>query len=664
MNINELAYLVFLVLAPILAVILWMIVYAAWPHRHIRGHMPLIAANLLIIGWLGANWLEVLSPNEAGTLFWAKVTYLFIAFLPPTLLIFAYTYTLEIIPFGEHFSWALYLIPAATTLLTIAAPRLPLMWEAVQFKHHPFFISIHPVYGVWFYVHMGYSYLVNIGAFFVLLYAYFRKRHTPKRYSRLLVSGVFIAIFANFSHILHLLPIEKDYTPIILGIAAVLVVMGTLRQRIFDVRPLAALAVVDNLQDAIFLLDIDEKIVDVNPAATALLHKQRAELLGKRVYRILCGQDAPPECSYAEEPVHDDTILNLDGKIVHIERQCLALRATDGAQVGRVLSLRDITPRKESEALLARQAQHIQALYRSTQTLFKTMEITALPQEILKQGYQLASERCVSVEGCFAEIPDIATAVLLHYPPDEPCPCFLNTEQARRAQRIPLPSTVMKQGRRSILVIPMRWHEQWFGVLAFHLNPNSPLREDEQTILENFALTAASALHNAALLRVTSQHAILDSLTHVYNRRGFFEKAADISFREQQKYAIIMLDMDNLKTINDTYGHQAGDMALQQLTEILRRQIRSQDVLSRYGGDEFILLLPRTSLENARIIAKRLHTAIRAARIQYEGDVLHLSVSMGLAVSSSQETLEASIKRADAALYRAKSGGKNRVVVA
>ena len=665
MDVNELSYIVFLVLAPALAIGLWMIVHASWPHRHIRGHMPLMATSLLIIGWLQANWFEVLSPTPEGTLLWAKISYFFVAVFPPTLFIFACSYTLESNSRWEHLRWVLYVLPGITIALTAAAPQLPLVWKAVRFRQHAFFISIHPAYGVWFYAHLVYSHLLDIGGFFLLLRAYIQERHTPKRYSRLLIVGVTLALLANFSHISHIVPFEKDYTPISLALAVILIVLGTLRQRIFDMRPLAALTVVDNLRDAILLLDANGKIVDTNPAAEIFLKKRRSEIIGRIACQLLCDMGTSPECLSSKTDSHADIVLDINGRGVNAERQCLPLlRSPGGALIGRVVSLRDITQRKQNEVLLARQAQHIRALYASAQILFNTTGISALMRAILHQGYKLADGQCNFAEGYFPEIPDVSLPVLLRYPPQKPGPTFLTEERVEAIRKEAFPGKTIPQNGHAVYIVPLSGEERWFGILAFHLEAGASFQSDEQTILENFALTAVSALHNAVLLRLTNQHAITDPLTRIYNRRGFFEKAATVPPQERQSYTIVMVDMDNLKEINDTYGHQVGDMALQKLSEVLRRQIRRQDILSRYGGDEFIILLPRTTIEDAHALAQRLLTAVQSTRLLYQNTPVHLSASMGVAVSFPREDLEACIQRADSALYQAKHGGKNRIVIA
>jgi diguanylate cyclase (GGDEF)-like protein len=161
--------------------------------------------------------------------------------------------------------------------------------------------------------------------------------------------------------------------------------------------------------------------------------------------------------------------------------------------------------------------------------------------------------------------------------------------------------------------------------------------------------------------------AITDSLTDVFNRRHLMElgnRALNQAQRYHHPLAAIMLDIDHFKKINDTYGHAAGDEALRKLAEQLRKNLRSVDILGRYGGEEFVILMPETSLQTARQSAERLLTDIRALRIDAPQITFGFTASIGVAELNlaSQQTIDALIARADQALYDAKQAGRDRVV--
>jgi diguanylate cyclase (GGDEF)-like protein len=156
-----------------------------------------------------------------------------------------------------------------------------------------------------------------------------------------------------------------------------------------------------------------------------------------------------------------------------------------------------------------------------------------------------------------------------------------------------------------------------------------------------------------------------DELTGLMNRRAFFEQAQALYAqcrREQQPLCVLMLDMDHFKTINDTYGHQAGDQVLRQIGSVISTSFRQVDVYGRLGGEEFAILLPNTSLETARGIAEQLVRAIGDLRAD---PVQGLSASLGLASTHTQALdLYGLMDSADKALYRAKALGRNQVAVA
>lgn len=160
--------------------------------------------------------------------------------------------------------------------------------------------------------------------------------------------------------------------------------------------------------------------------------------------------------------------------------------------------------------------------------------------------------------------------------------------------------------------------------------------------------------------------AIADPLTGIYNRRHFFvlgEQAFSQSSRYQQPLSALMVDVDHFKQINDRYGHAVGDQALRAVATRLGDLIRSADILGRYGGEEFAILMPLSRLEEARQTAERLRTEIQSRPIQV-GE-LHISITISIGVSTFDpeldQTIDALVDRADQALYSAKQGGRNRV---
>jgi diguanylate cyclase (GGDEF)-like protein len=167
-------------------------------------------------------------------------------------------------------------------------------------------------------------------------------------------------------------------------------------------------------------------------------------------------------------------------------------------------------------------------------------------------------------------------------------------------------------------------------------------------------------LNRARLLSET------DDLTGLYNMRGF-SIIADRLFGQALRYnrpaSLLMIDSDNLKGVNDQYGHEAGNRLLKMVAKCVETELRHTDVLARYGGDEFVALLPETAPDRAVEVAQRISKAIATAPLEFEGKRIETSVSIGLACYPEDgRSIDAVLARADRAMYLAKDQGRNRVV--
>jgi diguanylate cyclase (GGDEF)-like protein len=154
-----------------------------------------------------------------------------------------------------------------------------------------------------------------------------------------------------------------------------------------------------------------------------------------------------------------------------------------------------------------------------------------------------------------------------------------------------------------------------------------------------------------------------DSLTSLANRRffiDFLEKAMSFAKRHEQPLSVIMADLDNFKSLNDTYGHQAGDQVLVAFAEAMQASIRREDLAARFGGEEFILMLPGTALKEATILAERLRESLE--KLVFPPLTTRVTASFGIATYRPDDTFETLVKRADEALYAAKAAGRNRVM--
>ena len=212
-------------------------------------------------------------------------------------------------------------------------------------------------------------------------------------------------------------------------------------------------------------------------------------------------------------------------------------------------------------------------------------------------------------------------------------------------------------------VVPLTFQGSFLGLLM--VRSDDAAREwadNELLLLHTVADQLAVAVNQAHLFAQMQQQALTDSLTGCYNRRSFelqLERDLHLATRMRQPLSLIMLDLDNFKNINDQAGHDAGDAALCMLADNVRAELRAVDTAARFGGDEFVIILPQANQEGAMLVAERLRKRISQMEVPEFGQV---TASFGVASfpvhASSRDTL---LVAADRALYNSKDAGRNRV---
>ncbi len=199
---------------------------------------------------------------------------------------------------------------------------------------------------------------------------------------------------------------------------------------------------------------------------------------------------------------------------------------------------------------------------------------------------------------------------------------------------------------------------------------SKPYNLDEMKIIIERAIERQNLLRDSKEKEYYRELSILDGLTQVYNHRYFHEllvREINRSARYPQAFSLMMLDLDNFKGFNDSYGHLSGDCALREVAQSIINSLRRVDLVCRYGGEEFVVIMPQTNKDGGKITCERVRVAIEAASIKDDkGDEIgKITASIGLATfPENGQTKESLIKSADVALYEAKKQGKNRVCVA
>ncbi|MEX2394718.1 MAG: diguanylate cyclase, partial [Actinomycetota bacterium] len=222
-------------------------------------------------------------------------------------------------------------------------------------------------------------------------------------------------------------------------------------------------------------------------------------------------------------------------------------------------------------------------------------------------------------------------------------------------------------GVKSYLAFPVRWRGQLVGILsAWETTRHRRYGSDDISLAEGLAGQASAAIANARLYEQTLAASRSDALTGLGNRRAFrerLESEVERARRYGRDLSLLVLDADRFKSINDTFGHQAGDRTLIRMGELLQRNRRMEDGAFRIGGDEFALVLPETGMQGATVLAERLRRRIEHAVVGGERDV-PLTVSIGAATFGEHGiSADELFERADAALYEVKATGGNAIAL-
>jgi diguanylate cyclase (GGDEF)-like protein/PAS domain S-box-containing protein len=349
----------------------------------------------------------------------------------------------------------------------------------------------------------------------------------------------------------------------------------------------------------------------------------------------------------------------------------------------------NITERKLAELAATSHAHELSALYKATAALLATLDLETLLSQILdaaisavpvaKKGmlYLIARDtgqlemrailgyketdpriqRFTILKGKSYVVRAIKERrpLLIHdYQTD---PSYQSSDRASNTSPV-----------RSVIVAPLVLENHAIGALSLESSSKAAFTESDLHLVISFAATATAAIRNAQLHAEVQKQAITDGLTGTYNRRGFY----DLGLREVERanrfgrtLAAIMLDIDHFKDVNDQFGHAAGDRVLITVSQILVDNIRKIDILGRYGGDEFALLLPEIDMFAATGVAERLRQVIADTVMHSaKNDSIHVTASLGVArLSTTIKDLEGLLQNADRAMYHAKSIGRNRVEI-
>lgn len=496
--------------------------------------------------------------------------------------------------------------------------------------------------------------------FFIFLnvWAAFRKGSDfTRRQARILMFALVFPVAVNILYRLGAGGVEGvDWTSITFSISSLLILYALYGIRLLDIVPVAHDVLLRNLGDAMLVLDMQNRIVDVNREAVNIFGVETAALIGRDLTAVV-----PSTRSFLEQPpereVKDEFSTGAEN-VRHFDVLLSPVWDNAGKLIGRLIVARDITERKQNELRLLQLTQAVEQSPVSVVITDPDGHITYVnPKFLSLTGFTFEEVRGKT-------------------------PRVIKSDRMAPEIYVELWKTI-KSGRawRGELL-----NRKKNGELYWEFEVIAPVLDHDGKIINFIAIKEDVTARKEAeekLLRVKEQleeklgeiealqstlreQAIRDSLTGLHNRHFLNEALGrELARAKRGGYPIcfILMDIDLFKQINDTYGHAAGDLAIRYFAGILQEFTRAGDISCRYGGEEFLIVLPNTDIESAAQIAERLRSSVEGAKIPVEGFELQITISCGVSEYPAHgETQAAFLAAADKALYAAKNGGRNKVV--
>ncbi|NIA27066.1 MAG: diguanylate cyclase [Desulfobulbaceae bacterium] len=518
----------------------------------------------------------------------------------------------------------LSVVPIATTVLTLTNSMHNIIWSVVDLESGTYFTDVTEHY--WFNrVHLPFMY----GLFLYTAFALAGRLPIIALAHRKIVMTMLISAFLPFSAsianvVFKIGPIDFPFTASSFALLLPLYSYAVFSIRVYEFSPVAYQTLFDHVRDPIFVIDKGERIICANQRAQELLGGTERELIGQRLW-----EDFPEARAILKQANELDLTQTLRFHKDHIfELSVAPLASPKGQDIGMVVVCRDVTERRKALSKLS-DSEHL------IRTLIETSSsgILRFSQDRDVSGTRF---RCIFANRAAESHLGFETSALVGMPLDK----LVQLKPQKLTEHF-----ATESGERSPIS---------FETLADRIQGESWLRIVVEPVGDDLSVTLIDITQRKRNETKMLADALRDPLTGVLNRRGF-EKEGAARIRANDQGAVLYLDLNQFKSINDRFGHQAGDALLKAFGHRLEFCLRPEDVLGRLGGDEFAIVLPGVSVADAKHVAARLVQTAQEAYI-IQGQEIKCTASVGIALMPKHgEELWHLISVADEAMYGAKA---------
>jgi diguanylate cyclase (GGDEF)-like protein len=659
-----------------------------WQRRSTPGNRALAYLIAVISLWTLAAGLEFKAPFPGAGTFWATVGYLCLAACAVLLVQFA-------VDFTQKQGWldlkrraALWGISCLVSLLALTNPFHSMIWLPGG------------AHGAGSWIAALYIYLVYAGVFVILVRT---ALPYPRIFRRQLYFILVCLLFPAFG-----LASAFAYSgggaglflvPQSFAIACGGLAWGLQRLRLFDLQPVARERIIEWMDDPIIVLDNNNRILDLNPAVRTVLlaanaadpkdgsaaHQSSTELVGRSIDEVFGNW---PELisrlhlgseGVISPPISAGKAQNRASR--SFDLRVLALVDQGGRKTGKIVILHDITTLYMAQEEATRMHNLVDAIRAIGPTILSSSDLNQTMNVVLEQISHVVEFDCASFY--LPEGTDLVASTVRGFRhPEMLVGTRRSTQEEWPGEQVTKlfqpaifenlqehPNLLLKAFAghiQSCLAVPVTFQNHLTGLLILYSGKLQHFAPEDSSIVQMFTSQVAFLLENSRLTRQMEEMAVIDPLTGLNNRKNFFALAEN-EFARSRRYGraftVFILDIDHFKQINEIYGHHTGDLVLTEISQVCANAIRKVDIIGRYGGEEFAVILPETGPDVGLAVARRLHHRLTDQMITtQEGTSLQVSISIGVAAPVyPADTLETIMDRADQALHTAKRSGGNQV---
>lgn len=612
-------------------------------------------ADLFLIMMAAVAIWAFCAGNEAAAvtlehkIFWSKLEYFGVVLTPTFFFLFSLEFR-QLNRFLKPPFLILYsVVPITLLVMVVTNEAHSLIWtgftpgppgsNAYIYEHGPAF-----------YFMVIYDYVLVLITLSILVQAWLQGRASYRRQAGIILLGALCPVFCSLLYVLDLSPFPGlDLPPISFLVSGIIITIGIFRFQLFNLVPIARHTLIEYMNDGVLVINGENCVIDLNPAAERYLHKKAEAVLGLPLQEALQHWPALYELiKHTQETETEIQTADSPPRYFEVRVRMLYRR---GKTSGRLIVLHDISQRRQIERELARQNEELALINRIGLAVATGLDL----QETIKTLHQQCSA-VLPIDIFYVGLYDEKRGLIrvpLYYERGEYHTDLIRDIQENpgslgaiirtgrtlylrdsyRGITAPLNRTPTDEKRaRSYLGIPLIAHDKVIGAMVIQSYRPVAYREDQVHLMERIAVHAAIALENALLHAEVQRLAIVDELTGVYNYRGLLElgkREVERARRFGHPLSALFFDIDNFREFNNRYSHTIGNVVLKKVTQTIQENLRTVDIFARFGGDEFVILLPETTLEQAQEIANRLQEAIAKHNFSTSVGDLEVTISIG-----------------------------------